>query len=70
MINSVAIGVAFSIVWTIAMLIALGGIVILFIAVWRFVKAHESIARSLQLLALSIDRDKADSEKEPDVKDI
>lgn len=55
---------AFFIMWSIGMLIMLGGTVIFFVAVWRFMKAHESIAQSLKLLAADIKKDPIDTKQE------
>jgi hypothetical protein len=62
--NDVFSVAAFFIMWCIGMLIMLGGTVIFFVVVWRFMKAHESIAQSLKLLAANIKQYTTDTKEE------
>ena len=44
-------GIAFFLIWLAMMVGMVGGWVIVIIAVWRGMKAHESVARSLKAIA-------------------
>ena len=45
------LGIVFLLVWLVMMVGMVGSWVILIIAVWRGMKAHESVARSLKTIA-------------------
>ena len=50
----VAVTGAFSIIWVLMMLVGLASYVVALVAMWRAMRAHESIAQTLQGIALGL----------------
>ena len=47
----------FGIIWLVSVALMIGGWILLVASAWRGMKAHESIARSLELISIHRERD-------------
>lgn len=45
--------------WLVSMLVGVGGAIILLIAIWKLMKAHEALAVAVQEIARTIKQDRA-----------